>query len=121
MNRPDDDPSIENEPHLRGGGFTPDPSEPAARRTVDDDRQKQSDDDRVEHTVWDEPGLSRDLTGATPSGGLTYALWLERRMAQTSCGYSWTIAAIIAVAAGPWAIAGVFIGALIGGHQTVSA
>jgi len=115
MNRPDDDPSIEHEPHLRDGGFRPDPSEPAARRTVDDARQKQNDDDRVEHTVWDEPGLSRELTGATPSDDLTYASWLGQRMAETSAGYSWTIAAIIAIAAGPWAL----FGAFLGGGQTV--
>ena len=113
MNRPSDDPSIEHEPHFRSGGFTPDPGEPAARQTVDAANQKQSYDDRVEHTVWDEPSLARDLAGETPSDGLTYAGWLERRIAETSASYSWSIAAIIAITAGPWAIVGSFIG---GGH-----
>ena len=114
MKEPSDDPSIEHEPYFRGGGFTPDPSEIKARRTVSDSVEKQSDDDRVEHTVWDEPALSRDLAGEVPSDALTYAGWIEKRMAETSVGYSWTIAAVIAIAAGPWAI----FGALTGGGQT---
>ena len=116
MNGPNDDPSIDHEPHLRGGGFMPDPSEPAASRTVDEANYQQSDDDRVEHTVWDEPGLSHDLAGTQPSDSLTYASWLERRMAETSAGYSWFVAAIVAMAAGPWAL----IGALGWGGQSVS-
>lgn len=110
MNRPSDDPSIEHEPHLRGGGFAPDPSEPAARRKVENATHKQTDDDHVEHTVWDEPGLSRDLAGDAPSDSLTYARWIERRTAETSAGYSWAIAALVAIAAGPWAILGAFAG-----------
>ena len=108
--KPNNDPSIEHEPHLRGGGFAPDPSEPLARRTVDDDARKQSVDDRIEQTVWDEPGLSRDLAGETPVTGLTYAGWLEWRIAKTSVGHSWTVAVLIAIAAGPWALVGTFIG-----------
>ena len=114
MSKPEHDPSIEHEPHLRGGGFTPDPSAPAARRTVRDAIQNQSDDDRVEHTVWDEPALSRDLAGQTPTDGLTYADWLGQRIVETSAGRSWSIAAVIAIAAGPWAI----VGALFGGNQS---
>ena len=116
MNEPTNDPSIEHEPQFRGAGFTPDPSELKARQTVSDAVEKQTDDDRVEHTVWDEPSLANDLAGEVPSEGLTYAGWLEKRMAETSAGYSWTIAAVVAIAAGPWAI----FGALSGGGQSAS-
>lgn len=114
MSQPSDDPSIEHEPHLKPGGFAADPGEAKARRIVDAGRSAQTENDRVEHTVWDEPGLSSELAGEVPAGSLTYAAWLEKRIQGTTFGHSWRMALLIAAAAGPWAL----FGALTRGGQS---
>ena len=111
---PNRDPSIENEPQMGEGDFAPDPSEAGATgagRTAD----KVPEHERVEHTVWDEPGISPALAGATPDDSLTYSSWLDRRIADTSPAKSWATVLLVAVAAGPWAI----LGAIFTGWQTV--
>ncbi len=111
MNAQNHDPSIENEPHRRGARFSPDESEAKAHRTVSKVADKQTEDDRVEHSVWDEPGLSPQLAGDVPHDALTYAGWLERRIAETGFLKSWAVTALVALAAGPWAILAAFLGA----------
>ncbi len=114
MNSPNRDPGIEHEPHLRGGGFQADPNDPLDRPTEFTENPAANDDEQVEHTVWDEPALSPQLTGPRPADSLTYAGWLERRIEETGFAISWTIVALAALAAGPWAL----IGALTGGGQS---
>lgn len=109
------DPSIENEPHLRGRPPVPDSSDANAERILG--REKSSDDDRIEHTVWDEPALSRELAGGTPQDALTYFRWFDERRARTSLFRSWTTTVLIAIIAGPWAI----IGAILGGSSSSTA
>lgn len=110
MRRSENDPSIEQEPHLRNGAFQTDPSEVAAESNLRRETTASDLDDQVEHTVWDEPSLSRDLTGELPQGGLTYARWIEKRLAETTTSRSWAVVIGVALAAGPWAILGAFIG-----------
>jgi len=110
------DPSISGEPHLRGGGFRPDPSEARADRTLRKARGKRDpEEEAVEHGVWDEPGISPVLAGAPLPGQLTYRAWLEKRWGEVSPARSWGVTLAIALAAGPWAI----LGALYGSGQTV--
>lgn len=118
MNRPNHDPSIEHEPHLRGGGFVPDPTESVARQNIDDAHDRQNEDDRVDHSVWDEPGLSSDLAGQPPIDGLTYAGWLEKRINETDVAYSWGMVLLMALAAGPWAFLGAFATPITSDGQT---
>ena len=59
----------------------------------------------VEHTVWDEPGLSSELAGATPDEGLTWTRWYERESAATSVLDSWMMTVLLCVLSGPLAIA----------------
>lgn len=110
MTSPGNDPSIEHEPHFRRENFDPDSTESKARRIVENDTERETEDDRVEHTVWDEPALSHDLAGQPPTDALTYARWFESRQADTSVGRSWLTALGIALLAGPWAIFGSLIG-----------
>ena len=93
MSRPPDDHGIEHEPHLRPGGFTPDPSE--AKAAVPRARG-----DDVEHTVWDEPALDSRLSGQTPADALTYERWLVARHAATSPAKTWAVTFGIILAAG---------------------
>lgn len=106
---------IEREPHLRDGGFRPDPSEEKAWRALRD-RGPMPEAERAEQGVWDEPALSRELAGPTPDGALTYESWLVRRRAQTTVARTWGVTLLLAVAAGPWAL----LGAFWGSGQTVS-
>jgi hypothetical protein len=105
----DNDPSIENEPHL-GGDFEVDPSESAASRQLSKSSSKETNNDRVEHTVWDEPGLAPATAADRPVDALTFSSWLTARIAETSYGYSWLATFGIALAAGPWALLGTFTG-----------
>src|SRR5690606_9505266 len=104
MATPNHDPSIEFEPHLqqglagaRGGASPPPLAEPARdHATVD----------LVEHGVWDEPGLSRELAGEPDAMQSTYARYLAAAVAQTSWLKSWGITLVIVVVAGPLGILG---------------
>ena len=61
-----DDPSVFHEPHLRDGDFVADPSEQTATPAERLAEHGLGLDDRVDHTVWDEPGLSSELAGGLP-------------------------------------------------------
>lgn len=111
MSDPSNDPSIFDEPHLRGTPQRPDPSEERAERTLAKARRRDATpDEKIDHTVWDEPGVSADLAGPVPDGELTYAEWLDVRRAETGFAWSWLVALGVALAAGPWAILGAFYG-----------
>ncbi len=97
--------SIFDEPHLHGQGFESDPSEAKTDRI---DLRRMSEAERVEQSVWDEPGISPSLAGETPHDE-TYGAWLARSSANTSFARSWTITLLIAAAAGPWAVFGTFL------------
>ncbi|MFK7819653.1 MAG: hypothetical protein AB8G99_13120 [Planctomycetaceae bacterium] len=58
----------------------------------------------VEHTVWDEPGLSRQLAGKTPDDALTWARWFEEKSALTSVADSWLVTGLLCVLSGPLAV-----------------
>jgi len=115
MDKPPNDPSVHDEPHLRDRAYHPDPSEGRTDRTLDKGRRKaDSEIEAIDHGVWDEPGLSPSLAGPTPPEQLTYARWLERHRHDVSWAKSWWVTAGVALAAGPWAV----LGAFWGGAQT---
>lgn len=118
--RPSADPSVDQEPHLRGGPIPVTTNPLADRAELDADRQWAADADlseadHIEHTVWDEPALSVGLTGPPPDDQPTYARWLEKQIAATSDADSWRTTLLVALAAGPWGIAGALASQLSAG------
>lgn len=111
MTKDSHDPSVFDEPHLRGKPFEADRSEVKADPTMAKARAKdQAEEERIEQSVWDEPGISPALAGVAPEGELTYRDWVEKRRGEFSAAKSWGITLLIAAAAGPWAVLGVFVG-----------
>jgi hypothetical protein len=109
MTNPHHDPSIEHEPHLRNVEHLADVSEERASRSLGDETAR---DDSADHTVWDEPTLSAELSGTAGDDQVTYARWLARRLAETSATKSWLTTLLVVLVAGPWGI----FGALFGGN-----
>lgn len=115
MSKPSRDPSVFDEPHLRGKPLQPDPSEGKADRALAGTRaSRTSDKERVEHSVWDEPGLSPTLAGPAPQSTLTYRGWIEKRRSEIGEGKSWAITIAVAALAGPWAILGALMASMYG-------
>ena len=115
MTAPPDDNSVFDEPHLRPGGFRPDPSEARAERILAKSRRGADPaDEQVEVSVWDEPGVSPELAGPVPKDAPTYARWLEHHRAQTTAAKAALVTLGLALASGPWAIIGAFYGS---GHS----
>ncbi len=106
--RPSKDPSVEYEPHLQDAAFEADPSETRAAPGA-------SDAPPVEQSVWDEPARSPELAGDPPPDAITWAGWLQDRVARSSAGASWTVTIAAATVAGPLAVVGTFFGAASGG------
>ena len=112
------DPSVFQEPQMRKGGFAADASEEAARAKIDSEQAAEaSEDARVEHTVWDEPGLSPELAGEMPEGDVDYYHWLQRRRIQTSQATCWWVTLGVILLSGPWALLGAFLSGYFGLDQ----
>lgn len=111
MSEPTSDPSIEYEPHLRQQPFEINPNELQLRQASDREIGGAPPVDDVEHNVWEEPTLAADLAGAAPEGQITYARWLDRRIASTSYAKSLGVMLLLVACAGPWGV----VGALFGG------
>lgn len=109
MGKPNTDPSVEGEPHFKDSGGRIDPSEARADEVMAG-RRRPSEDERVEHAVWDEPAYSEDLAGGPGPGELTYSEWLQKRRGEVGRGRSWGVTLLAALVAGPWAILGAFTG-----------
>ncbi len=116
MNDASTDPSIFHEPHKQGKKPQTDPSEERAEHTLRHTKtSSMSEEEKLEHSVWDEPGLSSLLTGTMPPDEVTYSMWLEKKYRQTGYFQSWGYTVLIAMLAGPWAI----FGALFSGQNTL--
>jgi len=91
---PSNDPDINNEPHLRPGGIVPN-YDPAIDAPLGFDSQPRhfsphSEED-IDHSVWDEPSLTPDVSAATPESALTYANWLTQRRESWTEFNAWTV------------------------------
>ncbi len=110
MSAPPKDPSVFDEPHLRKDKPKLDPSEARAERALASSRRGgDSEEDRVDHGVWDEPGLSPELAGSAPAGA-GYAEWLLKRRERAGVAGPWALTLGLALLAGPWAVIGAFYG-----------
>ncbi len=120
---------VANEPHLNPAGVARDASAEAqgpacwrcgySRVGVGGDavcpecgsvaiRPQEGDPDA---SVWEEPTTSGVLAGRAPEDALTYARWLDARVAERDVGTSWALTGLIALGAGPFAVMGAFWGA----------
>lgn len=86
--------------------FRGDPSEAEAVARVDREEAMAHADERISHSVWDEPGLSRDLSGEPDENAFRYSTWLQRRTEQTSWSFTWLVTLLVACLSGPLAIIG---------------
>ncbi len=111
------DPSIEHEPHLADNEFPDDETEATAGLGMDPIGGGESFDDEVEHGVWDEPGISRDLTGPIPDDAATYAAWLAKGRQEVTAQKSWRICWLVVLLAGPWSVLATFITHFSGGFR----
>src|SRR5687768_17797348 len=117
------DPSVFSEPHMRpppplpsGDGVIgyahPDTPKPSEIDLTQDVRLEPTyagaPPQTVEHSVWNEPTVAREQAQRSPDQ-LTYARWLDEGRARWGFARSWGLALLIALAAGPWAVAGVFM------------
>ena len=114
--KPQHDPSIQMEPHLRAT-FRADPGEAKVDRILS--RQARTEDDAVEHSVWDEPTAARP-DGSPPADGLSYAQWLMRRRENTSAGRSWAVTLLAAAASGPWSVIATLLSVVAVWHWLVA-
>ena len=115
MSPSDNDPSVFNEPHLRGGDFAPDPIDERADQILSG--RPPSEEEHVDQSVWDEPGLSPPLAGPTPEDAPTYEDWISRKIDETTMHGSWLTTIGLALAAGPWAVLGALMSS--GGGSTI--
>ncbi|MCA9230044.1 MAG: PrsW family intramembrane metalloprotease [Planctomycetales bacterium] len=90
--------------------FVADPSEQKAAELLRRERERATDNEEVEHTVWSEPALSPALAGSPGDDQLTYQRWLVRNVERTSALRSIWVTLLVALAAGPWGVLGAFAG-----------
>ncbi len=63
----------------------------------------------VDHSVWDEPGLSRSLSGEAPDHAVTWFGHYLQMRESTSARTSWMVTILTAIIGGPLAILGTLI------------
>ena len=99
--KPSKDPSIQNEPQMHPQVFRIDPVDPPVAFEGQPRALNKDSEEDVQHSVWDEPGLSNELSGSPSENDLTYANWLEGREAGWSQGKAWLVTFIVAILSGP--------------------
>ncbi len=109
---PSHDPSIENEPHLRNGGWERDPSEAKAAEGIEYEQHHENIDDAIDQSIWSEPSRSSEISGPPPEDALTYENWLNWRISQTGSLDSWALVLCWVLIAGPLAVVGVLLGTI---------
>ncbi len=105
---PSTDPSVFDEPQFQKRDFAPDPSEAEAAQRAQE-APPPTEDQAVEHSVFDEPALA----GLRPAGAdstLTYAHWLDRKRSGATAAQSWATTLGAALVAGPFAVIGALFG-----------
>lgn len=105
----DHDPSIEHEPQWARRRHEIDPSEARAENTLADESRDSNPDEAVDHSVWDEPALSREFVAEDDGSRLTYADWLAWRLETTPASHTWLITLLTMLAAGPFAVLGALL------------
>lgn len=109
---PSRDDSIFNEPHMKAAagirGTGPTPAEKAVEPPIQPpDPALQSLDERLEHSIWNEPTISDRFVPNDPRDRIDYQEWLDQRRERTSALKSWSVTLLICLVAGPASIASV--------------
>jgi hypothetical protein len=107
------DPSVFAEPWMEAVLHPPELSDPGPAMPLTDHVSE-------EQSVWDEPGLSRELAGEVPEEGLTWYRWYLDRVAATSVAWSWGVTLGVAVVGGLFAIVGTLVQQSMSGGQLVA-
>lgn len=76
--------------------------------------ERQDRQSAVEQSVWEEPGLSSELS-PRPTDAVSRAQWFRRRRKQVSAAKSWAVTLGVALAAAPFSV----LGLLMGGGGTI--
>ena len=100
LRAPSKDPSVFEEPWMQSQeSLRPDPTDQPVISTT-------SEQDLAEMSVWDEPGRSRDLSGATPDDAVTWIRWYREQVSRTTVEFTWAVTAVVAVLSGLAAVLG---------------
>lgn len=111
MNKnPNNDPSVQFEPHLRNLQFDLDPSELKAEKILSETQT--SEYDLINNSVWDEPGF--ETSSGYEEAKKNYAAWLKEKINSTSLLKSCLTVLFLICFSGLWAVVGVFITVLEG-------
>ena len=97
-------PSVFDEPWMRAGREV----FQAPAETLGGLQQAASAPD-AENSVWDEPGLSKELAGDVPQDAITWFAWYQDHVVRTSDAMSWLVTAGIAMVSGICAIGGALV------------
>lgn len=111
MNKnPNNDPSVQFEPHLRNSQFDLDPSELKAEKILS--KNKISEYDLINNSVWDEPGF--ETSSGYEEAKKNYAAWLKEKINSTSITKTWLTVLFLICFSALWAVVGVFMTVLEG-------
>jgi hypothetical protein len=75
---------------------------------------------QIDHSVWDEAGLTADAAAAHPGTGADFATWVRAKQAETSWLMSWAVTWGVAVLAGPWGVLAALMDGIAGNQSEVS-
>lgn len=100
-NTPSADESVFNEPWMHSGHSV---MRPEPEPVVGLEHAGGAGD--PEHSVWDEPGLAKELSGSVPEDAITWFRWFEEKVAVTPASKTWLVTITVAVVSGAWAVFG---------------
>lgn len=107
------DPSVTAEPWMSTRAFLPDPSDTGSPGT------ERPGATTPEHSVWDEPRLSSELSGNVPDDAVTWFRHHRQQSQNTSAMKAWLVTFLIVLVAGPCAILGTLISGQSGDFPVV--
>lgn len=109
MAKPNRDHGVHHEPHFSLDPHQADQTEAGADELLQREWDRASLADHVEHNVWEEPAVSRVLSGDPDESQLTYQGWLWSALQDTSRLHTWGVTLLVILAAGPAGIVGALI------------
>jgi hypothetical protein len=97
------DPSVTSEPWMSTRTYQPDPTDTGSPGS------NRPGATTPEHSVWDEPGLSRELSGDVPDDAVTWFRHHQQQSRKTSATKAWFVTFLVVLVSGPCAILGTFL------------
>jgi len=106
------DPSVFAEPWMQNTRHRPQADDPGLMLPVGPSPADQS--------VWDEPGLSRALSGDLPADGLTWFRWYQQQVAETTVTGTWWTTLGVVIAGGILAVVGTLLSQSLYGNALIA-